>query len=431
LVPLTALLGWRLYKDNKTTLIAAAIIVFSPLAIQFSSSAFIDPLMTALITASLAVTAITFNKRSPEARSIEPDRVSARTKYQIDQYAHKLNSTVAAGFLFGLAVASKYQALLFLPLTIGIGLMRGWRGRQWMQWTMGLIPVLLAIVAWDIAQDSRLSLIGAQWDAIGGLRIARSWELWPRLAEWTNQWLFLLGSSLLGFLILLGLPVLLRPSRKNDDERRAFGRLMALFLLGYFLLHWFVAIPVWDRYVLAALPIASIVLARLISTLIDYLSSMTGFRSMGRRSVEYSILAIAMILLLALQAPLVESARKGEVAVNSAVEPSRDILRQADLLRSVPDGTVLYDHWYSWQWRYFLFDEQIYVNWFPDVDTLIRDISTFGRSGDPRYISLPNDARSDPVIRAVQEAGFELKELSLPNSQNQSNTVLYQLIPPG
>jgi 4-amino-4-deoxy-L-arabinose transferase-like glycosyltransferase len=431
LIPLTALLGWRLYKDNKTTVFAAAIIVFSPLAVQFSSSAFIDPLMTVLISASLVATAGTFNNTSSEAQSIKQDRVSTITTYQVDHYARRLNSTYVAGFLFGLAVATKYQALLFLPLTIGIGLLRGWRRRQWKQWTIGLIPVLMAVVVWDIAQDNKLSLIGAQWDAFGGLRIARSWELWPRLAEWANQWLFLLGSSLLGFLIILGLPVLLRPKKKYDDVRRSLDQLMTLFLLGYFLLHWIVAIPVWDRYVLAALPIASIVLARLITILVDYLSAITEFRSTRRRSTEYSILAIVVILLLALQAPLVESARKGELAVNSAIGPSRGISEQAELLQNLPDGTVLYDHWYSWQWRYYLFDEQIYVSWFPDVDTLIRDINTFGRNGDPRYISLPNDSRSGPVIRAVQEAGFGLKEMSFLNKLNESDTVLYQLIPPG
>jgi hypothetical protein len=387
--------------------------------------------MTSLITASLVATAGIFNNRSSEARSIEPDRVSTRTKYRICQYALRLNSTYVGGFLFGLAVATKYQAWLFLPLIIGIGLLRGWRGREWMQWSICLIPVLLVVLAWDIAQDNRLSLMGAQWDSIGGLRIVWSWELWTRLAEWANQWLLLLGSSLLGFLILLGLPFLLSPKRKNDDERGAYDRLMALFFLGYFLLHWFIAIPVWDRYVLAALPVVSILLARIFSTLISYFNSVTEFRSRGRRSIEYSILAIAMILLLALQAPLVEIARKGELAVNSAVGPSRGISQQAALLQSVPDGTVLYDHWYSWQWRYYLFDEQIYVNWFPDFDTLIRDITAFGRTGDPRYISLPNDSQADPVIRAIQEAGFDLKELNRLNSQNESKNVLYQLIPPG
>ena len=138
-----------------------------------------------------------------------------------------------------------------------------------------------------------------------------------------------------------------------------------------------------------------------------------------------------MILLLVLQAPLVESARKGELAVNSAVGPGRGISQQAELLQGVPDGTVLYDHWYSWQWRYYLFDEQIYVSWFPDFDTLIRDITAFGRTGDPRYISLPNDSQADPVIRAIQEAGFDLKELNRLNSQYESNTDLYQLIPTG
>ncbi|UCG23790.1 MAG: glycosyltransferase family 39 protein, partial [Chloroflexota bacterium] len=57
LIPLTAMLAWRMYRDESTMVLAAGFLVFSPLAIQYSGSAFIDPLMTCLIVASLMMVA--------------------------------------------------------------------------------------------------------------------------------------------------------------------------------------------------------------------------------------------------------------------------------------------------------------------------------------------------------------------------------------
>jgi hypothetical protein len=78
-------------------------------------------------------------------------------------------------------------------------------------------------------------------------------------------------------------------------------------------------------------------------------------------------------------------------------------------LADAPDGTVLYDHWYSWQWRYHLFDTAVYTAWFPNPAALADELTVFGRDGNVHYLVLPDDATALPVLRAVHEAGFGLE----------------------
>ncbi|MCA9929638.1 MAG: glycosyltransferase family 39 protein [Anaerolineales bacterium] len=55
LVPLVAVWVWRWYRDGKTAVFAAALVALSPLHIQFSATAFTDPLLTTLLVGALLV----------------------------------------------------------------------------------------------------------------------------------------------------------------------------------------------------------------------------------------------------------------------------------------------------------------------------------------------------------------------------------------
>ena len=77
-------------------------------------------------------------------------------------------------------------------------------------------------------------------------------------------------------------------------------------------------------------------------------------------------------------------------------------------------GTVLYDHWYSWHWRYQLFDGRVYVSWFPHADALLADLAAFGGSGAARYMALPRDGSAAPVARRLSEAGYRLVAVPSP-----------------
>ena len=66
-------------------------------------------------------------------------------------------------------------------------------------------------------------------------------------------------------------------------------------------------------------------------------------------------------------------------------------------LHSLPDGSVLYDHWLSWQWSFYLFDSRVYVSWFQGPDALSEDLSVNGHkiisSSDGDITIQPNNLK--------------------------------------
>ena len=97
----------------------------------------------------------------------------------------------------------------------------------------------------------------------------------------------------------------------------------------------------------------------------------------------------------------------------------------AEYLADEPYGTVLYDHWYSWQWRYHLFDKGVYVSWFPYPTALAEDLTAFGDNEGTRYIVLPDTAAALPVQRALRNADFTLIEQL--RTDYQPGMILYRV----
>ncbi len=359
LTPLVGMLVWRLYRDEKTAVLTALLVTLSPLLIQFSSSAYTDPLLVTLLIASLTMT-----------RSRRP---------------------VTAAFLFGLAMAAKYQAILFLPLLAGMGWLYKWKWQTWGRWIGGLLPVGTAVLLWNFARGTN-SLWTTQINNYGGIRHSWSWELWPRLSAWGALW----SEAVPLTAVFLALTLYLLYKKRDPHDG-----LFALYSSSYFALHWLLAIPIWDRYLLLILPLMLILLAR------------------GIRAISgHWILLIPIVLLLFLQPAI--TAQKGQPEADHGANEI------ALFLADAPDGTVLYDHWYSWQWRYHLFDTAVYTAWFPHPAALADELAVFGRDGNPHYLALPDDNRALPILRAVHEAGFEL-ETVVEGDEKNGRMTLYRI----
>ncbi len=382
LVPLVGMLAWRLFRDEKTAVATALLIALLPLPIQFSATAFTDPLLTTLLVASLLV---------------------ASGRWQVASGKFHL-SPATSGLFFGLAVITKYQAWLFLPLLAGLGWLRGWRWRQWRRWAVGLLLPLGSLAAWEWARTGRLQLWSTQINNFGGLRLSWSWELWPRAQAWAALWGEAMGGiwlvGLMAVVLVLGSRGLGGPSTITN-QRRGVSQVPALyfllFILGYVLLHWILAIPIWDRYLLPLLPIIALVVGRWLT---------------------FRFHPSAFILLL-LFLPGAWGARHGRFPIGGYPQADQGAAIVAEALDDAPYGTVLYDHWYSWQWRYHLFDSRVYVSWFPSPAALAEELTAFGADGNPHYLALPDTAVGQqrdvalPVKRAVTGAGFYLHPVPL------------------
>jgi 4-amino-4-deoxy-L-arabinose transferase-like glycosyltransferase len=426
LIPLTGRLVTQLYRDELAAILAAALITLSPLTIQFSATAFTDPLLVTLLMASLvAVTRPAVLRMAYDAKNT--------------QYAIRNTHYLLPGLLFGLAAAAKYQAWLFFPLLVALTLFKNPKSQipnpnslrstlvaPLFTFLLAAIPILLAVIFWEWARTGHFTLWQSQITDYGGLRLAWSWELWPRLNQWGHLWGYLLGSPVLAFGLLLAMPPFLALLIHDQDRPTTLDQFFLLFLLGYFLLHWFVAVPIWERYILPAVPIAAILLGRFASRLLAFaMPHLLGDLPNRPTGATFLPVAVATALLL-IQLPPAFQARLGRFPIGGQPSADSGAAEVAALLVNAPYGTVLYDHWYSWQWRYHLLDSGVYISWFPRPAALARDLAVFGGNGQPRYLALPENAAAHPVLRAVTQAGFEARHLYTA----EGGMTLYQLVSP-
>jgi 4-amino-4-deoxy-L-arabinose transferase-like glycosyltransferase len=424
-IPLSYLLAWRLYRDEITALMVTLFVTLSPLVIRYSATAYIDPLMMTLVTISLVITAGYSPEKSNKLNEIDS---SSNFKQQLDgAKPGRLDlAPYGVGLAFGLALAAKYQALLYLPLLVGLALINGWRWRHWRRGISSFAAVLVILIWWDYLQDGKLSLVDNQWRSIGGLRIIWSQELTTRLANWTSDWTTILGIPAFLILLFLGTPLFLYGFFREKNRTTAIDTLLLLFTAGYFLLHWLVAIPLWSRYILPIAPIVIILFARLLLQLWLNISRLIQ-RSRIKKIAEYQLSWLWLFFFLMIGITPALRARNGEIQLSDLHQLDNSIEEIAVYLSDSASAAVLYDHWFSWYWRYILFDSEIYISWFPDFESLSRDLVVFGRDGTERYLALPNDEQAKPIIRAVNDAGFYLDKVTFQSLRENTAITLYKI----
>ncbi len=389
MVPLTAALVRALYHDRRAALMAAVGVTLSPFAILFSATAFTDPPMV-----TLGLAAVTAAARGRPAW---------------------------AGLWAGLACAAKQTGLAWLPLaallysTMGSSRLKGWRA--WGALFGGWAVVVALVFAWDGVRVAwggesfwRLGVTG-----YGGLRVIWPQELWPRLRGWLDLARYTFVSPLVNGLLLIGLPGLAAYGWRRWSE----GDLLLLaFAWVYGALHWLLAFPVWDRYLLPLAPVLAVLLGRLLSRLLSLVRP-ARFRRLA--SVGGCLLLMGALLPPALTAADSGYPVGGDHGAYDGIE------RVADFLRGLPEGSVIYHHWLGWHYAYYLFDASIYQAYWPTPDWLAQDVRVFGER-DPRYITFPSWETSDRVEHALTGVGYRLDPvLSTTRRDGSPSFTLYHI----
>lgn len=390
LMPILGQVVWQLYRDELATVVVVALVAFSPVAIAFSGTAYRDPLWVVWVW--VAVWAVTAKRAG------------------------------VAGFFYGLALLTKYQAGLFLPFLVGLAVLYRWQRGEWLRVGGGLLPGLLGIGVWDWARVDA-GTFALQLAHYSDIRLAYSWELWERLAEWGTLYQTVLGVPALLFGLFV--PLYLAWLIQKEDWATAFDQLFLVALVGYFLLHWLVAIPIWSRYLLPAVPLLVIVIARLLSRLWSDLPELAA-PQLKLQNWQW----VLWLALLIGQMPAGSAARLGQFSVGGQPTADSGASQIGTFLANAPYGTVLYDHWYSWHWGYYFLDKGVYVSWFAQPEALVEDLRVFGQTPDKRYLVLPADVRANPVHRAINQSGFQLElVLATTLSNGQSGMALYLIHP--
>lgn len=374
-------LARRLYGGAGVPLLASLLAALSPLAISYSASAFTDALLLPL--AALALTA------------------GAGGRW------------LASGLLLGLAVASKHQALYYLPLALALG----WAadrltGRGLLRFSAGLGAALAALLLWDGARGgtSTFALAAANnapW------RLLRASEVAPRLAAWLSHSAQLFGPVGIALLPLALAAVGARALRQPRRRAALFDLLLLAFTLAYLLLHWLVAFNLYERYLLLLVAPACLLAARGLAGAADALRLPLRFRRAGT-------VALALALL-----PTALAAANGQTPLGAERAQRAGIETLAAHLNGKPVATVIYDRWLGWELGYYLgpWHDKRRV-YYPTPETLAAGALALREQGT-RYFVAPADQPAGLWLAALRDAGFTVTvDLRLPRF------IVYALRPP-
>ncbi|MCX6032941.1 MAG: glycosyltransferase family 39 protein [Chloroflexi bacterium] len=265
LIPATYALARRVY-DPRTATLAALLVAASPFAILFAPTAFTDPWLTLwLVIAAWAA-------------------VSDRPFW--------------AGLTLGLAVASKQQGLLGVPLIVGLLMLNDRQTANCKLQTrrrlfaicnllfaalLGFALILVPLTYWDsLRWHNRPSFWDRSLTTYGGIAFAPLAE-WPqRAVAWAGQLGYLWGAPVLSA-VMLGLALwagiwgkrwLRAQCRAKNEKGKAPGDeisahttgyavsvLICVFVVGYLALHFALTFQAWDRYLLPLAPLVSVLAA--------------------------------------------------------------------------------------------------------------------------------------------------------------------------
>ncbi len=425
-VPLLYQLTRRYWPSRRLIELPALLLALSPFAILFAPTAFLDPAMVMFGLASLV--------------------------------AASRGRAGWAGVLLGLSFATKVQGLFFAPLvpvfwsrsqivvssSRSTRLLRGhlviWshpigalRSRDASQsschsiwrFVLGFTAVALLVVAWDRTRGG-LPFWVQQTINYGGIRLIFASELAPRFTGWLSFLPYFFG-PLVGLIGLIGLPLLLyrdvaRDARRAIRDARTRAAWIDLWLLayaiGFFALYWLLAFPVWDRYLLMLVPITALLIARSIHLV----------TKISRLSISPSFL-LSLIIIAIL--PFSLAAAESQYPIGGDHGANDGIDQVANYLKSLPSGTVVYDHWLAWELGYYLGDGFAYLAYFDTPAALTDDLRVFAAGGDDRYVIFPAGEAPDKVIDSIGQVGYTLTPvLETKNRFDETSFTVYRIVKP-
>lgn len=382
-VALVYALGRRLYGAG-VGVASAILLALSPFAILFAVTVFVDPLLTASVLGAA--------------------------------WAAAAGRWRAMGFALALAFATKQTALVFVPLILALSslappspaTLRALAGRLFTA-ARPMLIVLAATTAlifgWDVLRHPAIGFWSQGYSDNLPNRLVRASEVLPRALAWINLQHYFTGSSVVNGVLAAGLPILLLAGARRRTRAAVADFVLAGYLLVYLAAYWLLAFNVWDRYLLPVLPLWLMLLARAAQNLAELLRWALGrlqFRLPPRATRGWVTAALALLIL-----PGSAQATRSAFPIGGDHGAYDGIDRAAGYLHGLPPGTVLYDHWLSWEWSYYLFDAPVYVSWFPSPQALTVDLKAFGMSS-PRYLAVPAWESIGEVRAAAAAAGYEM-----------------------
>ena len=236
-IPVLAVCARRWWGQG-AALVAALLAALSPFAVSFAPTAFTDPLL--VLAGSLAL-ALAVHRR-----------------------------WFWSGFWLGIAIMTKQQGLLFVPLTIACALCspenidasarsnaKGTSRRSAVAYSLrflvGLAIVVLPIFYWD---SLRWAVAPSPWDLgatnVGGVTLLPAATWIKRTQEWAGLLWYLLASpwAWAAYLLMLAAALVAVSRRRAPAASWLPALILAAWTGSLLLLHIITSVQVWDRYLL-------------------------------------------------------------------------------------------------------------------------------------------------------------------------------------
>jgi len=408
-------LAKRPYGDP-TALIALFLAACSPYLLAFSATAFTDGLMLLCITLAL--------------------------------WGASRGRWWWAGVWLALGFACKQQALLYVPLVVGLAyltprpplhlmergrfshvkpLATGWRGvgGEVLRFALPLLAIFALLAAWDAAraQESSLWALAVANNQPAGL--IQPDEALPSLQTWARYAGHFFGPAWLTALLLgVGLfGCARRVIVASHDRRTRIDVILLVYCLGYFLLHGLVALPTHDRYLLPLLPPLILLVARGLNQIRKSVSQ----RHRGTEDQRGIVFSVSLFLCISalLFFPAAFDAAEGRVDVGGDRGEHDGIDRLGAYLEGKPLGTIIYDHWLGWELGYYLGTwSNKRLTYYPTAGALAADAAAQPDPA-PRYLPAPAYTAVQPWLSALAARGFKIFE-----DYRSTKFVVYRLVPP-
>ena len=449
--------GEEASRGGRTAALATLLLAVSPFAILFSPTAFTDPWLTLWLLGGA--------------------------------WAALAQRPFAAWLALGLAVASKQQGVLAIPLVLALLLLRARRSARPLRPVgtlaaalFGFALIFAPLTYWDsLRWSNRPSFWERSATTYGGLGLAPL-SHWPqRAAEWGQQLGYLYGLPVLSLLMLLlagcaGVAAMWRlaharagrAGRQAAMQRRAedgaatpgdagsragqtaadrTDALLALYVAGYLTLHFILSFQPWDRYLLPVVPLVAILAARGLGAAgrcfgrrFAAAGPSTGPVRTGTARLAAPALqlarygsAVGLAALLAWAAWLGAGAR---LPVGSDHGAYFGLERIVADLRAQPSSAVIYHQWIGWHYDYYLFDAPQERRWWGTPWKLADDAATTAQNQPWRtqWLAMPGweDQAAGPLQIALASRSLTLAERDRTYRPDGSlSFTLYQIVAVG
>ncbi len=346
------------FSGQRAALLAAALVALSPFAVLFAPTAFTDPWLTLWLV--------------------------------IAAWAALSERPLVAGLVAGLAVASKQQGVLVIPLVLALLIARGANVRRTLGQValavLGFALVFCPLTWWDsLRWHNRPSFWERSLDTYGGLGLAAPAAWSGRAAAWAEPLGYLFGTPVLSALVL-GLALWGGLSRARPRA------ILALYTAGYLLLHVVVTFHPWDRYLLPILPLVCVLAAQGWRSAVDVAQS-AGLRwqrtpQSGGFRYKRGLTAVALAAIIGYAAWL---GAAGRIPVGSDYGAYRGVDRAAAALAALPADAVIYHRSLGWHLDFYLFNAPQERRWYDGAQKLADDAgrTASAEPGRPQWLVLP------------------------------------------